>query len=238
MSHRYLLYLFCAAAVATALPAAAQSGAAAPPVREHYDLGYIGAPLADAVVQHAKETYVSFGCAYCHGVNLVPRGEAPDLRRSQLVARDQNGSTIVPLLKAGIPQTAKLSPMPQFSDLSDQQLHEIATWIHYARRHDRVQTLTEAKLPAGDAAAGKTMFEAQCSSCHTTDLTKVGGKYDAAALRAAILNPKSLDTVDSFKVSDLNNVKLNAGREKHHAFVETVTQEQVANLAAYLQTMK
>ena len=65
---------------------------------------------------------------------------------SALVGADVDGSTIVPLLKSGIPQTPKLSPMPQFSDLSDQQLHAIARYIHYAR--------------------GKAFFDEQCAGCH------------------------------------------------------------------------
>src|SRR5580765_7376537 len=114
------------ALIVSAGPAAAQS---AP--RDGYDVEFIGPPLADPMLQHDKETYVLFGCAYCHGVNLVARGEATDLMRSPLVGRDVNADVIGPLLRAGIPQTAKLSPMPQFSDLSDQQIRAIARWIHY-----------------------------------------------------------------------------------------------------------
>src|SRR5262249_22318190 len=101
----------------TVISAAAQSVS-----KETYDFNFIGQPLADPVLQHAKETFVLFGCAYCHGLNLVARGEATDLMHSGLVGRDMNGNLIGPLLRAGIPQTAKLSPMPQFSDLSDQQI--------------------------------------------------------------------------------------------------------------------
>ena len=37
------------------------------------------------------------------------------------------------LVRAGIPQTPALSPMPQFSDLSEQQIGDLARWIHHAR---------------------------------------------------------------------------------------------------------
>ena len=109
---------------------AASIAAQSPPSHRSYDEQFIGPVLPDPVLQHAKETFVLFGCAYCHGLNLVSRGEATDLMHSALVGRDENGSRIGPLLRAGIPQTAKLSPMPQFSDLSDRQLHEIASYIH------------------------------------------------------------------------------------------------------------
>ena len=95
-------------AILTMIGAALLAGQSVP--KESYDFDYIGQPLADPV----------FGCAYCHGVNLEPRGEATDLLHSRLVARDTDGKTITALLKSGIPQTARLSPMPQFSDLSDQ----------------------------------------------------------------------------------------------------------------------
>jgi len=77
---------------------------------------------------------VVMGCAYCHGIDLTPRDEAADLRRSPIVAADVNGNRIIPLLKAGVPKTLKLSPMPQYSDLSDRQLSDLVRWIHYARR--------------------------------------------------------------------------------------------------------
>jgi hypothetical protein len=38
---------------------------------ETYDFNFIGQPLPDPVLQHSKETFVLFGCAYCHGLNLV-----------------------------------------------------------------------------------------------------------------------------------------------------------------------
>jgi cytochrome c553 len=104
------------------------------PLRPGYDLAYLGPPLADPVMQQAKETYVVMGCAYCHGIDLTPRGEAADLRRSPIVTGDVNGNRIIPLLKAGVPKTLKLSPMPQYSDLSDRQLRDLVRWIHYARQ--------------------------------------------------------------------------------------------------------
>src|SRR5262249_38723930 len=123
-----LLYGFAVAALITAV----QVGHAQRAARPGYDIEFIGEPMADPVLQHSKETYVLFGCAYCHGLYLVTRGEATDLMHSRLVGRDENGNVIGSLLRAGIPQTAKLSPMPQFSDLSDQQIADIARWIHYA----------------------------------------------------------------------------------------------------------
>jgi mono/diheme cytochrome c family protein len=210
------------------------------PVHRSYDTEFLGPPLADPVLQHAKETFVLFGCAYCHGLNLVSRGEATDLMHSALVGRDENGNRIGPLLRAGIPQTAKLSPMPQFSDLSDQQIAALVTWIHYARRQGRYQELTAAPARPGDVAAGKAYFQQSCTTCHAVDrdLAGVGRKYDAAALRAAILDPKALKVERSFTSARLQDAKLAAAQQRHHALIENYSVEEVANLVAYLASVR
>ena len=218
--------------VAFAASVAAQTGI----THRSYDAEFIGAPLADPILQHAKETYVLFGCAYCHGVNLVSRGEATDLMHSALVGRDENGNRIGPLLRSGIPQTAKLSPMPQFSDLSDRQIGAITLWIHYARQQGRYQELTSAPVRAGDAAAGKTYFDRACSRCHAVDrdLASIGRKYERDALRAAILDPKALKLGRSFAVDRARDLRLASAQQRHHALLENYPADDVANLVAYL----
>ena len=226
--------------IACVLVCAASVAAQTVPTRRSYDTEFLGPPLTDPVLQHAKETFVLFGCAYCHGLNLVSRGEATDLMHSALVGRDENGNRIGPLLRAGIPQTAKLSPMPQFSDLSDQQIAAIVTWIHYARQQGRYQELTATPARAGDAAAGKAYFQQSCSMCHAVDrdLSGVGRKYETAALRTAILDPKGLNVERSFMAAPLHDPKLAAARQRHHALLENYAPEEVANLVAYLSSVR
>jgi mono/diheme cytochrome c family protein len=220
--------------VAFAASVAAQSTS----VHRSYDTAFLGPVLPDPVLQHAKETFVLFGCAYCHGLDLVSRGEATDLMHSALVGRDENGSRIGPLLRAGIPQTAKLSPMPQFSDLSDQQIGALVTWIHYARQQGRYKELTGAPVKAGDAAAGKTYFDRSCASCHKAggDLSPVARVADAAAVRAAMLEPKGLERDRAFTVERRNDKPFAEAQQRHHALVENVSAEDVANLVAYLRS--
>jgi len=229
--------LLAAGVVAFAASVAAQT---ATTTHRSYDTEFLGPPLADPVLQHAKETFVLFGCAYCHGLNLVSRGEATDLMHSALVGRDENGNRIGPLLRTGIPQTAKLSPMPQFSDLSDQQIAAIVTWIHYARQQGRYQELTAELIRSGDAAAGKTYFERSCSTCHAVDrdLAGIGRKYDGAALRAATLAPKSLKVERSFTAVRLQDTKLASAEQRHHTLLENYSAEEVANLVAYLASVR
>ena len=232
-----LLLFSCGLIVLVAVSVAGQSSSSATsPARASYDIEFIGPPLADSVMQHAKETYVVFGCAYCHGVTLTPRGEATDLRRSTLVGSDTNGDRIVALLRAGIPQTAKLSPMPQFSDLSDRQLHEIALYIHYARQESRYTQLVDVNLGIGDAAAGKAYFDQQCTSCHSDGLSGIARKYDAVTLRDRVLRPHALSDVPSFEVAAFHDAKIAAARERHNHLLENYIPTHVANLVAYLST--
>lgn len=100
---------------------------------EDYDTAYVGIPLSDTIMQHNKETFVIYGCAYCHGLYLTPVGEAADLRKSTIVGADVNGNLIGKILLNGIPLTAKSSPMPQYSDLKDEEIKAISAYIHYAR---------------------------------------------------------------------------------------------------------
>lgn len=235
MPIRHCLSLTVCGFLAAVVSVAAQSGA-----RSGYNEAFIGPPLADPVMQYNKESYVMYGCAYCHGVNLVPRGEAPDLRRSALVGGDVDGSVIVRALRAGFPQTTKLSPMPQYSDLSEQQLNAIASWIHYARQRDRHTALTQAPPATGDASAGQKDFDARCRSCHAgaAQLTGIGTKYDAASLRARLLEPPGLTRRNAFALDTLRDNQTATARLRHERLLENYSTEQVANLVGYLQTLK
>lgn len=220
-------------------------GAQSPPpppaaARAGYDLEYIGPPLADPVMQHAKETYVVMGCAYCHGMYLVRRGEAADLMRSPLVGSDDNANLIGPLLRAGIPQTTKLSPMPQYSDLSDQQISDIARWIHYARQRGRYDELTAATLDSGDPSAGKIYFDRTCGSCHSVggNLARIGSKHAGARLIAEILDPGALNGPRSYGVNQRPDARITAGRQRHGALLENYAPADVANVAAFLRSVR
>jgi hypothetical protein len=114
---------------------------------DDYDTAFIGIPLPDTAMQHNKEAFVIYGCAYCHGLYLTPVGEAADLRKSTIVAADVNGNLIGKILRNGIPLTAKSSPMPQYSDLNDEDIQAISEYIHYARE--------EANKASGDSIGVK-----------------------------------------------------------------------------------
>jgi mono/diheme cytochrome c family protein len=194
----------------------------------------------DPVLQHAKETYISFGCAYCHGVDLRTRnGEAADLLHSPLVGKDDNGNLLGKVLRAGIPQTPKYSPMPQFSDLSDKQIDEIVLWIHYARQQGRYRELIDAQSAPGSATVGKSYFDKSCASCHSqADMANVVQKYDTTTLKAHLIRPDALSAPLSFKVDRLNDTKIAVARKRHWALLENYTAQDVANILAYVQGTK
>lgn len=237
MPRRGQFVLFFCALIFVAGSAAAQAGNG-----EKGVINFLEPINPDPVLQHSKEIYVLNGCAYCHGVDLhIRNGEAADLMHSTLVGKDQNGDFIGAVLRVGIPQTAKLSPMPQFSDLSDREIADIVQWIHYARQQGRYAELTApgASMP-GNADAGKTYFAQSCSSCHsvTGDLAGVAKKYDSATLKANILRPAFVDAPQSMKLSQLSDTETEAARHQHLAILENYAPANVADLVAYLQTAR
>lgn len=204
-------------------------------------INFLEPKLSDPVLQHDKEIFVLNGCAYCHGVDLkVRNGEAADLMHSAVVAADVDGNLLAPLLRAGIPQTAKLSPMPQFSDLSNQEIADIVQWIHYARQDGRYKELAAQgeQTPTGDAGAGKIYFDKNCAACHSKvgNLAGVIAKYPSAALKLQILRPDALQGVASWRVANLQDTKKIEARNQHQKLLENYSAEDVANLLAYLQT--
>jgi mono/diheme cytochrome c family protein len=236
MPHRRDIYLFFCAVILAAGSAAAQGGN-----NQKGVVNFLTPINPDPVLQHSKEIYVLNGCAYCHGVDLQTRGEAADLMHSTLVGKDNNGDFIGAVLRVGIPQTAKLSPMPQFSDLSDADIADIVRWIHYARQQGRYKELTEAKdTEQGNGAAGKTYFAQSCSSCHSAagDLAGIAKKYDLATLKARILRPEFVDAPQSWKLDQLRDTKTEAARQRHLSLLENYSAADVANLTAYLQGLK
>jgi mono/diheme cytochrome c family protein len=145
------------------------------------------APPPDPAAAARGEKIFVQNCAFCHGQDA--RGaEGPNLIRSATVLHDEKGETLGPVLRRGFPDKG----MPAFSQLTDEQSYDIASFLH--ARVEAAANRYGYKLQnivTGDANAGKTYFAANCQSCHsaTGDLAHVGSKYEPADLQAKFLYP-------------------------------------------------
>jgi len=123
----------------------------------------------------------------CHGLDL--RGGdlgGPNLLRSQLVLRDQQGEEMLPVIRDGQSGAGGSSMPPQ--PLSDADIRAVIEYIHdvlgTASRQGGPPAGDEVELDilVGDAAAGQTYFATRCASCHspTGDLQGIGARIPSA----------------------------------------------------------
>jgi cytochrome c oxidase cbb3-type subunit III len=104
-------------------------------------------------------------CAFCHGPSA--RGATgPNLITSDLVLADDHGEHLAPFLQKGRPEKG----MPGFATMSDQQLTEIAEFLHVQVEDVANRGAYKVlNILVGNAAKGKAYVEGHCMSCHTTE---------------------------------------------------------------------
>ena len=104
---------------------------------------------------------------------------------------DTGGKELAGFLRAGRPERG----MPAFPNLTDQQITDIAEFLHerLEAARSRAATDTMASL-VGDAKAGAAYFNGpgRCTTCHSIsgDLAGIGAKYDPPTLQGRIVNPR------------------------------------------------
>lgn len=130
-------------------------------------------------------------CGFCHGNDARGRAGGPDLARSLVVLADTGGKELAGYLRTGRVDRG----MPAFPGLTDQQLTDIAEFLHERLEAARSRTATDTMASlVGDAKAGAAYFSGpgRCTTCHsiTGDLAGIGAKYDPAALQGRIVNPR------------------------------------------------
>ncbi len=134
------------------------------------------------VIARGKAVY-SVNCTACHGGDLRGGDQGgPSLLRSLPALSDQHGETIAPIVRGA----RQAQGMPGFN-LTDADITAVAEYIHsvlakvgtQARPPGAVDPSTLNVL-VGNAAAGKTYFEAKCASCHsvTGDLKGIASKFE------------------------------------------------------------
>lgn len=130
-------------------------------------------------------------CGFCHGNDARGRAGGPDLARSLVVLADTGGKELAGFLRAGRPERG----MPAFPNLTDQQIADIAEFLHerLEAARSRAATDTMASL-VGDARAGAAYFNGpgRCTACHSIsgDLAGIGAKYDPPTLQGRMVNPR------------------------------------------------
>ncbi len=202
-------------------------GVAAPHAQQR-DAG--GVPAPTAALERGRAVYVLNHCHFCHGVDLTRSVMgATNLVQSRMLGADQDGKIIRGVIRAGLPnlQTA----MPSYRELTDEQMVELARYLHYLRQLVKFRELSTPGATPGDAAAGRAYFEkaGNCASCHSPagDLAGVAGKHDAAALRARLLRPGPVAPPDGATAVP--------GHAAHLRLLENYTLADVENLLAYLR---
>jgi cytochrome c oxidase cbb3-type subunit III len=138
---------------------------------------YPGRPPGDpAAIARGRALYDT-NCSFCHGEDA--RGGAqggPNLIRSEVLLRDQNGELVTPIVQNGRPDAG----MPKFT-LSSADIADIAAFIHNFGINSRDPARKRPpSIVVGDAKSGEAYFQAKCSSCHsvTGDLKGIATRID------------------------------------------------------------
>jgi cytochrome c oxidase cbb3-type subunit 3 len=174
-----------------AAPAAASAGSTETPEQRAARLqatfpAQQRAPADPALVAQGADIY-GVNCRACHGQDL--RGGdlgGPNLLRSTIVLQDQEGELIGAVVREGRsnPGNTVMPALP----LDDTETKAVAAYIHSITASARGQgappaeAATPINIVVGDAAAGATLFQAQCSSCHDAagDLAGIATRIPSA----------------------------------------------------------
>ena len=153
----------------------------------------IGAPPDHEAEKRGQSIFAS-SCGFCHGTNATGGAQGPNLVRSTLVLHDQGTAKEVgPVIRLGRPDKG----MPDFPELTDAQLHDIAQFL--LGRTQAAANRMEYKIQnivTGDAKAGQTYFQSHCADCHSPagDLAHIATKYEPTALQSRFLYPRNYNS--------------------------------------------
>ena len=171
--------------LAAASPAFAQApGQAATPKKP--------GPTFPPELVKAGETLFVQHCAFCHGRDTGGGESGPDLTRSKLVTDDVDGNQIGPVVRNG------RNTMPRFT-VTDQELAELAAFIHTQKNIAESQTggrkgVDAKDLATGNVDKGKQYFNGtgKCNSCHspTGDLAGVATRNVGLRLFQRLMYPR------------------------------------------------
>jgi cytochrome c oxidase cbb3-type subunit 3 len=179
------------ALVCTAPPALAQPRSEASPAAQPVPATAVPQEYAAELIATGR-TRFGASCGFCHGPETTGGSGGADLTRSPLVAADEHGDRIGPLVRAGRAEAG----MPAFPALPDSDLAAIVAFIHDQKTKAESETggrrsVEVADLQTGNARAGRRYFESACTGCHsaTRDLKGVASRIEGLALLRRMLYP-------------------------------------------------
>ncbi len=147
---------------------------------------------------HAGESRFVSQCGFCHGRDAAGGETGPDLTRSKLVAEDNHGDKIGPLVRGGRPRQG----MPAFN-LSERDLNAIVAFIHDQKTKAEAlgggrRSVEAEDLASGNADAGRRYFNGAggCSACHSPsgDLAGIASRFEGLDLLRRMLYPSGRPT--------------------------------------------
>ncbi len=131
-------------------------------------------------------------CGFCHGPDATGGSGGSDLTRSELVAVDERGNRIGPVVRTGRAEAG----MPGFPALAEADLAAIVAYVHDQKTKAEAaiggrRSVEVADVLTGDARTGRRYFEANCTSCHSAsgDLAGIASRAEGLALLRRMLYP-------------------------------------------------
>lgn len=133
-------------------------------------------------------------CGFCHGRDAAGGETGPDLTRSVLVAEDNRGDKIIPVIREGRVDKG----MPGFS-LGATEMAALVAFIHDQKIKAETQvgarrSVDDEDLGTGSVEAGRQYFNGAggCSRCHSPggDLAGIATKHKGLTLLQRMLYPE------------------------------------------------
>lgn len=144
----------------------------------------LGTPPDPVAAERGERLYTP-NCAFCHGAK-ANGAEGPDLVRSPLVLHDEKGDLIGPLIQQGRADKG----MPAFPQMTAAQAADIAQFLHMRVELAANRGLYKVQnIVVGDAKTGEAYFNANCRTCHASDLAHIASKFSPVDLQAVFLWP-------------------------------------------------
>ena len=192
MKFRRILAVLAPLAVALLMPVHSPAQTPTPPPPAPAKRGFLisrDVPSPEQVARGQK-TYIA-SCGFCHGSRATGGENGPDLVRSVLALRDEDGDQIGPVILKGRPDKG-MPPIP----LPPDQIKDVAAYLR-ARQQEAINRggYQIQNVVTGDAAKGRAYFSGagKCNTCHSPsgDLKGIASKFDAVALQARFLYPET-----------------------------------------------